>query len=80
MMLLYLTRWTERGLRKLPRGGTPVWRGWKGHDRNALDRLQEEGLIAFSYRARSLGVTERGEREAKELLRKYGIPAPGAKR
>ena len=73
MILLYLTRWTEQNLRKLRPGEEVAWRAWKGHDWAALDKLQEEGLIAFSYRAKSLGLTEQGEREARRLLRKYGF-------
>lgn len=73
MMLLYLTRWTEQDLRKLKRGEEVAWRSWKGHDWAALDKLQEEGLIAFSYKAKSLGLTEAGEEEAQRLLRKYGL-------
>ena len=72
MMLLYLTRWTEQNLRKLGPGEEVAWRAWKGHDWAALDKLQKEGLIAFSYKAKSLGLTEAGEEEAQRLLRKYG--------
>ena len=72
MMLLYLTRWTEQNLRKLGPGEGVAWRAWKGHDWAALDKLQEEGLIALSNKAKSLGLTEAGEEEARRLLRKYG--------
>lgn len=73
MMLLYLTRWTEDRVRKLPPGTKLNWRSWKGHDWEALDRLQEEGMVVFSYRAKSLGLTEEGEREARKLLKKYRL-------
>ena len=73
MVLLYLTRWTEQNLRKLRPGEEVAWRAWKGHDWAALDKLQEEGLIAFSYKAKSLGLTEAGEEEAHRLLRRYGL-------
>ena len=75
LMLLYLTRWTEMPLRKLPPGVEIAWRAWKGHDWDALDRLKEEGHIDFNYRAKSVGFTDQGEQEARRLLRRYGLRA-----
>ena len=73
LMLLYLTRWTETPREKLPSGFEVAWRAWKGHDWDALDRLKEEGMIDFNYRAKSVGFTGKGEQEARRLLRRYGI-------
>lgn len=73
LMLLYLTRWTEMPRKKLPPGFEVAWRAWKVHDWDALDRLKEEGLIDFNYRAKSVGFTDEGGREARRLLRRYGI-------
>ena len=73
LMLLYLTRWTEMPRKKLPPGFEVAWRAWKGHDWDALDRLKEEGIIDFDHRAKSVGFTDKGEREARRLIRAYGI-------
>ncbi|MGQ9533237.1 MAG: DUF6429 family protein [Desulfotomaculales bacterium] len=69
LMLLYLTSWTE----KTPFG--PVRRSWKGYPFETLDELAEEGLIAGSRRAKSVLLTEAGEREARRLLARYGLTA-----
>ncbi len=73
MMLLYLTRWTEDSVKKLPPGTKVGWRSWKRHEWEALDRLQEEGMVVFSYRAKSLGLTEEGDRDTRRLLKKYRL-------
>ena len=77
LMLLYLTRWTETPRQKLPPGAEVAWRAWKGHDWDALDRLKEEGLIDFTYRAKSVGLTAKGERAVLRLLWRYGIRREG---
>jgi hypothetical protein len=73
VILFYLTRWTEKPRPKLPLGVEVPWRAWKGQDWEALDRLKEEGLIGFTYRVKSVGLTDTGEREAQRLLERYGF-------
>ncbi len=75
LMLLYLTRWTDDKPKKLPPGARVHWRAWRGHDWGALDQLKEEGLIDFSYRAKSVWLSEKGEREALRLLDARGLRA-----
>ncbi|MBC7105161.1 MAG: transposase [Firmicutes bacterium] len=68
-MLLYLTSWTE----KTPFG--PVRRSWKGYPFETLDELVEQGFIEGNRRAKSVLLTEAGEREARGLLARYGLSA-----
>lgn len=75
--LLYLTRWTDDKPTKLPPGTRVRWRAWRGHDWGALDRLKKEGLIDFSYRAKSVWLSEEGEREALRVLDALGFHANG---
>lgn len=67
LMLLYLTSWQE---------DDPPFdarRSWKGYPFEVLDQLTEEGLIYGSRRAKSVWFTEKGEKETRALLEKYGI-------
>ena len=73
LLLLYLTRWTKRSRGKLPLGFEIPWRSWKDHDWEALDRIKDEGLIDFTYRRKSVGFTDKGEREARRLHRKHKL-------
>lgn len=63
LVLAYLNSWEEKN------GSESVHRAWKGYDFDALDKLQDDGLIVFSYKAKSLYLTEEGETEAKELVK-----------
>ncbi|MEI9945612.1 MAG: DUF6429 family protein [Chitinophagaceae bacterium] len=51
--------------------GPVLHRSWKGYDFGILDQLQEEGLIGFSNRAKSVYISEEGIRKAEELLLKF---------
>ncbi len=64
--MLYLASWEE----KAPAGGT-VRQAWKGHVFKVLDRLQEQGFIHQSRRAKSLYLTDEGVARAQELEERY---------
>jgi|WetSurMetagenome_2_1015567.scaffolds.fasta_scaffold497772_2 hypothetical protein len=66
LSLAYLCCWEERGVQ-----GEKIRRAWKGYDFGVLDKLMEEGLIDFSYKNKSLYITEGGEERAKKLLSRF---------
>lgn len=52
-------------------------RAWKGFDWDALNRLYEKGYIGNPVsKAKSVGLTEEGETEAKRLFMKYFSTPP----
>lgn len=63
LALIYLSAWKEKG--------DEVYRAWKGYDFSILDELKEQGLIDFSYKAKSLYLSEEGEEKAKQLIEKF---------
>ncbi len=63
LALIYLTAWKEKH--------NEVYRAWKGYDFIISDQLKEQGLIDFSYKAKSLYFTEEGEEKAKQLVEKF---------
>jgi Domain of unknown function (DUF6429) len=65
LMLILLTSWLEKP--------GSVRRCWKGFRFEILDSLAEEGLISGGKGAKSLYLTEMGERRARELLLKHGF-------
>ena len=68
LILLYLTSWTE----KEPYG--EYQRAWKGYDFDILDNLENEKLIGSgSYKSKSLYITDKGIKKARELMKKYNI-------
>lgn len=67
LMLMYLTSWKEKVF------GMEYSRTWKGYDFDILNELTEEDLISGSHRAKSAYITEKGEKLAEELLKKYQI-------
>ena len=67
LLLLYLTHWQEKGIDE------PIRRSWKGYSWEALDALQEEGLISQSRRAKSVYLKVDGVKKAEQLRRKYKI-------
>jgi Domain of unknown function (DUF6429) len=67
LVLMYLSSWTER------QGEAP--RFWKGFRFEILDKLDEEGFIQDSRRAKSAYLTDAGVRRARELLASYGWAA-----
>ncbi|MDO8683177.1 MAG: DUF6429 family protein [Armatimonadota bacterium] len=67
LMLLYLNSWMEKPYN--------VRRAWKGYDFSDLDKLAELELISDSRKAKSVYLTEEGEKKAQALLRKYGLIA-----
>ncbi len=71
LMLLYLTSWTE--------GKEPfnARRSWKGYPFEVLNQLEEQGLITGSRRAKSVWLTDKGEKEALTLLERYGLKVAG---
>lgn len=54
LALLRLTCWREG------KGEFSFWRAWKGYDFKTLDRLQEQGLIAFRRANKSVELTDEG--------------------
>jgi hypothetical protein len=68
LALLFLTMFKDRG----------VVRAWKGLDWDVLDRLFEKGYMDDPKgKARSVVMTEEGERRAEELFhRLFVAPAP----
>jgi hypothetical protein len=66
LMLMYLTSWRERN--------DELRRCWKGYDFTALDRLDQQGLITNSHRAKSVHLTREGEDRARHLLNTLGLP------
>jgi hypothetical protein len=53
------------------RGDLAVTRAWRRHDRDALDRLHQQGLISNpNNQNKSIGFTEAGRRRAAELFEK----------
>ena len=54
LALLRLTCWREG------KGELSFWRVWKGYDFKTLDRLQEQGLIAFRRANKSVELTDEG--------------------
>jgi len=63
LLLLYLTSWKDN----------EVQRSWKGYDFDILNKLEEDGLIAQSKKARSVYLTEEGIKAAKELEERLRI-------
>ncbi|HEX7574137.1 MAG TPA: DUF6429 family protein [Bacteroidota bacterium] len=62
LALLYLTSFPDHG----------VTRAWKGQDWDAMDRLNEKGMISDpKSKARSVVLTEEGARRSKELFHKF---------
>lgn len=67
LLLMYLSSWEEKDIL-----GSVVHRAWKGYDFSILDQLQKEGLIDFSYKAKSLYLSDEGVQKANTLLDKFG--------
>ncbi|HLF46075.1 MAG TPA: DUF6429 family protein [Chitinophagaceae bacterium] len=72
LLLIYLSSWEEKAIT-----GEPVNRAWKGYDFDILDSLMEKELIDFSFKARSLTISEEGMQKARLLLEKFvpGLPS-----
>jgi hypothetical protein len=67
LLLIYLSAWEEKTIT-----GEIVHRAWKGYDFTILDQLKENGLIDFSFRAKSLSISEEGNKKAEILLARFG--------
>jgi hypothetical protein len=53
-------------------GDRDAIRAWKSFDWDAMDRLHEKGFISDpKSKAKSVIVTEEGQKAAKELFKKY---------
>jgi hypothetical protein len=65
LLLLYLNSWIEK------EWDFDYRRSWKGYDFGVLNELSDEGVITDSRRSKSVGITEAGEKKAKELMGKY---------
>lgn len=72
MMLLYLSRFTERDRFS----DENDWYAWKGYNFDALNKLDDEDYIrqrSRPSRTKSVYITEEGVKRAKELMEKYGV-------
>ncbi|MCP3027104.1 DUF6429 family protein [Halobacillus sp. A5] len=67
LLLLYLTSFKD------DEGPFEVLRSWKGYPFESLDELKEARCIVGSNRAKSVVLTEDGEKQARELMEKYHI-------
>ena len=65
LALMYLSSWEEEAFNET------VCRAWKGYDFDIIDQLKEEGMIDFSYKAKSLCLSEEGIKKAKELVERF---------
>jgi hypothetical protein len=66
LALILLSSWDE----DVP-GDEPAKHAWKGYDFDILDALKEDGLIDFSYKAKSLYLTKEGVKEAEKIIRGF---------
>lgn len=62
LAMLYLTSWEEKG----PDGS--VRRSWKSYDWDVIDRLDAEGLIGTSHRAKSAYLSDEACHRAEEIV------------
>lgn len=70
LVLLFLTRFTEPPVEFWK---SAEFRAWKGYDFDALNKLNEEGLVVDKHRNKSLWITEEGVEEARRILALLGI-------
>lgn len=69
MMLMYLTRFSERSAFE-----TVLEMTWKGYDFDIINELDKENYIRQgSHRSKSVVITDEGMKLARELLTKYNI-------
>ncbi|MBN1414326.1 MAG: hypothetical protein JW973_04440 [Bacteroidales bacterium] len=66
LSLAYLCSWEEKTITS-----EPIHRAWKGYDFDIMDKLKEEGLLDFSYKAKSLCITDEGVQRARELVSRF---------
>lgn len=70
LLLMYLNRFTDEKNFKT----TKDFYAWKGYNFDIINELDEEDFIyQGKYRNKSVYITEKGIKEAKELLEKYKI-------
>ena len=70
LLLMYLNRFTEEKDFKTAKD----FYAWKGYNFDIINELDEEDFIyQGKYRNKSVYITEKGIKEAKELLEKYKI-------
>ena len=65
LALAALTSWEEKA------AGVSYRRAWRSYDFDALDALAEKGFVDFSYKAKSLHLTEEGYRAGIELAEAF---------
>jgi len=68
LLVIYLSSWEEQ---LAP--DRIVRQAWKGYLFDVLNALEEKGYICQTRRAKSLTLTEQGERWAQELVARYAI-------
>lgn len=65
LLLLYMTSWEEKDFSEDTR------RSWKGYPFEALNKLDEEGMLTQGKRSKSVYLSKEGIKRAKELCQKY---------
>ena len=65
LALIYLSAWKEKGF------DDEIYRAWKGYDFGVLDQLKDNGLIDFSFKDKSLILTEQGVENAEALVANF---------
>lgn len=69
LALMYLTRFSSGD-----RFSESENNAWKGYPFNAMDELEEDGLInQVNHRSKSVHIYNEGLAQARALLEKYGI-------
>lgn len=75
LLLMYLNSWKEKGYRQGESGAIEeavVKRCWKGYDFDTINDLTaKDYLYESSYKSKSVCLTPKGEKFAKELIKKY---------
>ncbi|MHB9307192.1 DUF6429 family protein [Fusobacterium polymorphum] len=70
LLLMYLNRFTDEKDFKTAKN----FYAWKGYNFDTINELDNEDFIyQGKYRSKSVYITEKGIKEAKELLEKYKI-------
>jgi len=69
LLLIYLTSWDENYKKEYDE--KPILRAWKNYSFEIIDSLKEKDLISGSMKAKSVYITDKGIKKAKELLNNF---------
>ena len=73
LLLMYLTSWEEEGYVRDENNEVKedkVKTAWKGYSFDIINKLTDENYLYFS-KGKSVTITKKGEKLAKELMNKY---------